>query len=513
MAFEPNYEKVVSSFRVKLGSTQSIVECKLPLNDGNGLVKVLCANAKAYISNSEIISKEVAYNGYVGFQVVYVDETGLNQGMDYTAEFKDTFGLENETQGVPIIECGVVDVKYNIVGGEVRITAVIETHIDAIVNTSLNVLVGFNDEKTFVKNEMLDYYTFMGTASERFEVGADFEIKDSVQKILSLCPSVYIEKVSLNNKFLTINGGLLIDVSYISDEDKSILRTYKSQINFTQEVANENINDDSVVQSVINVMLNDIKVTTSLDANSAMVNAVIPLQYSGFVMNKNSIDVVTDIFNLNNELNVNYESVELFNSLNSDFYEEKISGETTIDETLPFIDEVSGVCSNNVIVANTRVIENGILVEGIASTSVLYYNRELNTTTSVEVEIPFSKELDYKNIPADYVPVISVAFGDVDAKGKRGKEIEINGRLYFFVQLYKNDNGAVISAVEIQDEKIEDDCVLSIYIVKDGDTIWDIAKEMSVSPDMILEQNPDLELPLKAGDKVVVYKPKEVCFN
>ena len=48
--------------------------------------------------------------------------------------------------------------------------------------------------------------------------------------------------------------------------------------------------------------------------------------------------------------------------------------------------------------------------------------------------------------------------------------------------------------------------------MKDGDTIWDIAKEMNVSPDMILEQNPDLELPLKAGTKIVIYKQRLIEF-
>ena len=48
---------------------------------------------------------------------------------------------------------------------------------------------------------------------------------------------------------------------------------------------------------------------------------------------------------------------------------------------------------------------------------------------------------------------------------------------------------------------------LFIYVVKPNQTIWDVAKDVSVSQELILEQNPQVELPIKAGDKLVIYKP------
>jgi hypothetical protein len=67
MAFEPNYEKVMSSYRMKLGTTQAVIECKLPANDNSEVNKILCANAKAYISNNEVSDGVVEFNGFVNF--------------------------------------------------------------------------------------------------------------------------------------------------------------------------------------------------------------------------------------------------------------------------------------------------------------------------------------------------------------------------------------------------------------------------------------------------------------
>ena len=51
-----------------------------------------------------------------------------------------------------------------------------------------------------------------------------------------------------------------------------------------------------------------------------------------------------------------------------------------------------------------------------------------------------------------------------------------------------------------------------IYIVKDNETLWDVAKELGTSVDEIMAQNPDLELPLKAGDRVYIYYQKVMEF-
>ena len=512
MAFEPNYEKIVSSVRKNLGVTQVVVEAKLPLNEGTTMVKVLCANAKTYISSSELVGKDVNFNGYVGFQVVYLDENNNPQGLDFTAEFRDRYSINEAISGTSILMANVVEVKYSAVDNGIKMVAIVEVDIDGIVTSEADALVGYSDNETFFRNETIEYSTFENVLNEKFEVMGEMEIKDSVQKILSVCPSAFIDAVMINDNYITLKGGINVNICYISDEERPVLRSYHAQLDYTQDVAGENVDQQSIVQSMLNVVLNDVKVTIAMDANSANVSLVVPLIYNGYHFKRKSSEIVTDLFNLENMMNINYQSVDVLSVVESRNYEEKISGSTQIDDTQPFIDEVTGVCCNNIVLTNSAVVDNNILIEGVASTTVLYFNREMNATNSVEVEIPFSLNLNHSDIPNGYTPSVNVAFGEILAKGRRGKEIDIEGKIFAFVDLYKTDNEAVISQVQMLDERILEDCALSIYIVKENDTIWDIAKEMNVSPDVILEQNPELELPLKAGDKVVIYKQKVVEF-
>ena len=73
--------------------------------------------------------------------------------------------------------------------------------------------------------------------------------------LLSFCPSVYVNKVVFNDKYITLIGGVNVDICYISDEEKSILRSYQTNFEFSEDIAGENVNTESAIQNSISILL------------------------------------------------------------------------------------------------------------------------------------------------------------------------------------------------------------------------------------------------------------------
>ena len=512
MAFEPNYEKVVSSFRKKLGTTQAVIECRLPITDGR-VGAILCANAKAYIEGSEVLGNEISFKGFANLQIIYLDEEKIPQSVEYLAEFKDRYNASDTIEGVEnILTANVVDIKTIPEETNIKVSVIVEVQIDGIFSETTNALVSVGGNSVFAKNEVVNYQTMSEVVKEKFELLQEIEIKDTVSKILSVCSSVYIETVTPFERFFNLKGGVNLDISYVSEGENPVIRTYEYNFDFSQEIAGENITPSSSIQSLIQILYNEMKVTTGIDVDKAIVTCSIPVQYKGFVFTPNEMEVITDVFSINHFLNTNHASITVGKNSSSMDFVEKISGSAMLDESMPFMDEVLGNCGNSVVVASSRIEDGRLLIEGIAYTTVIYLNKEDNATISYEIEIPFSVPLSAGNLQENLTASITASIGEVSIKGKRGKEIEVNGKLFIYADFYGVDCDCVIDKIEEREEKPCDDLVLSIYIVKDGDTIWDIAKEMNASPDMILEQNPDLELPLVAGTKVVIYKQKLIEF-
>jgi tRNA(Ile2) C34 agmatinyltransferase TiaS len=62
MAFEPNYEKLVTSYKRDLNTAQARVDVRLSTVDQEEIKSILCSSAKAHIINAEISGNTINYN-------------------------------------------------------------------------------------------------------------------------------------------------------------------------------------------------------------------------------------------------------------------------------------------------------------------------------------------------------------------------------------------------------------------------------------------------------------------
>ena len=64
-----------------------------------------------------------------------------------------------------------------------------------------------------------------------------------------------------------------------------------------------------------------------------------------------------------------------------------------------------------------------------------------------------------------------------------------------------------VASYEVVAPKEIPDAAISLYLVGEGETLFDVAKELNSDEEELMALNPELELPLKRGDKVLLYKP------
>ena len=500
MGFEPNFTRVISSVRKNVGITQSVIELKLPTNENN-VVAIYSVGAKSSIVGSEASGKEISFMGLVDFQAVYGGDGVL--ALDYSAEFRDKFVSDRDVLGELVITSNVVDVVSEVVAGGIRVRAIIEVAIDEIASKDLNILTSVTGNDAHLSTGEVTYSSYIGKAYEKFDVSGDLQL-DNVLSVLMVTPCVSMYDIMSKDNYLIVSGKLNLDICYKSGENVQDIETKYHSIDFSWEVAFDGLRSDSIVQSVVGLVYNDIKVSTLMEDGVATININVPVVYNGYVYNENTIEVVEDMYLENNYMSITCENFNTLVGHQSLRFRDNISGVASILDTAPFIDEIVGVCTNNLVLAGCR-IDNGLMVlEGIANATVLYYTKETGDITSVQIEMPFVVE--EKALGSD-ASVVAVCLENIMARSKRGKEIEVSAELSVYADTYSDSGLCVITGVNVGEEKPHDDCALYMYIVKPGQTIWDVAKDMNVAQELILEQNPEVELPLKAGDKLVIYRP------
>lgn len=505
MVFEPNFTKVVSSVRRNVGVTQSVIELKLPTNENN-VSKVYSIGAKSTVISSEANGRELSFMGLIDFQAVYEGD-GIS-AVDYSVEFRDKFEADQEIMGELIVTSNVVDVTSEIVAGDMKVVAIVEITLDEISSRDLNVLTSAKGEGVHVSTSELTFSSYIGKAYEKFDVAGDLQI-DGAAGVLMVTPCVSLYEVLPRDNYIIVNGKLNLDICYKTGDNVQDINTKYHEMDFSWEVALDGLTANSIVQSVVGLVSNEIKVSTIIEEGVANINVYVPVVYAGYVFNESTIDVVGDLYLEKNYMSVTCENFDTIMGNDSVKFKDNISGTASILDTSPFIDEIIGVCTNNLVLASSRVENNKLYIEGVANSTVVYYTKETNDVTSVQVEMPFSVE---EKVIGECSSVVTICLENISARSKRGKEIEVSAELNVYTDMYSNNTLSAITSVNIGDEKQQDDCSLYIYIVKEGQTIWDVAKDVNTSQELILDQNPDIELPLKGGEKLVIYKPNIMKF-
>ena len=87
-------------------------------------------------------------------------------------------------------------------------------------------------------------------------------------------------------------------------------------------------------------------------------------------------------------------------------------------------------------------------------------------------------------------------------------ELEGECAIKFAVTTKTKTNLRWISGIEEGAPHEKTDCAVSVYFPAAGDGLWETAKKLKVTPESLTKSNPDLQFPLKAGERIFVYRQK-----
>ena len=166
--------------------------------------------------------------------------------------------------------------------------------------------------------------------------------------------------------------------------------------------------------------------------------------------------------------------------------------------------------SGRVKVDKTRITDKGILAEGIVVLKILYIvgNDEM-PFYSMDAMLPFTHLIEAKDIGQDCTYFLQADLEQLSTAMADGDEIEVKAAVGLNVLVFRQWEERVIESVEEQPldrKKIESMPGITVYIVKVGDTLWDIARKFYTTVDEICNVNSLAEKDVKPGQPLILVK-------
>lgn len=486
---EINYKQIVNNCISEVVHDQIAVACSIDARERGGISSVLGCQAECKVFAVEAMKGEALVSGKVCYKVIYLDDDGRTQGLDYFCDYNeklssDSIDAEMKLTAYP----SVVDLTSAVNDGELTLTALCDFIIRAITTRECKSLTEM--EGGFLKTE----------PSECVRVS---QIKESVAEIVGEEESGYnVEKVLLYE-----TKALVLEV--VKEEDVSVVKgivNVETVLSTTDGVRGKTVtipfSEEVECSGELDVRANvkSSRLILSGDENNSVLEFKVFVSIVGYDVNVEEMTLVTDVFSTANELKSQTDYLPCKRFIGLSNYEVPISGELESDVRGRILaSPVSRVNVARVITGDDNATVEGVIV------GVVYYDND--GVKAVEVELPFSVKLD--GVTADYITAEALANGL--SCGFSMDRIRLTANVTFTLYCYKTYRLKWISEVEVGSEKEKNQAGLSIFFADSSDSLWDVAKAVNVSPDELMELNPDFN---EQGDnctrrRVTVFRRKE----
>ena len=94
----------------------------------------------------------------------------------------------------------------------------------------------------------------------------------------------------------------------------------------------------------------------------------------------------------------------------------------------------------------------------------------------------------------------------IRSKLRRGNEICVRVEISVLVSVSEGRHAEIITMVTEGEEISVPASAISLHIARHNESLWEVAKSLCTTPELVLVQNPHLELPLKGGERIVAYR-------
>lgn len=467
---------------------QTAVECRF----GGEVETILTAHAHAALTGADAGNGEVRYYGKAHFSIVYEDAEKhvcrAEKGVEFAAVCKDESVYPAESAKAAVT---VENVSVRREGASVFLTALLGTDIALYGEESFDYLSGGD---LILKREPVKVLSahLCGGASEAEDEFETELLGDILQHSETVCVTDVVCETGLVKAEGEINLGVLA-----LKQDGS-LTSFERLIPFRVEIPCDSAAFGCGAEVKVGVA--DASLHAEEENGKCNIYARFTLMADGCVYEETALDGAIDAFSTECETELSYFDGSFDGMGESKRVTERVSGKAILSGSIDFSDSLEAVTLQR-SEAELVKTDAGLKAEGVAGATLLVRSSE-GEYRAVEIALPFSVAVEARDAEA------SVMVCGMSARQKQEGEIDAEATVKILLKEKTKYEVRLVGGVKEGEKLKESDSAISVYIPKAGDGLWELAKRLKKSPEDVEKSNPDIEFPVKEGQRVIIYRKK-----
>ena len=501
MAFEPVYDTAVLDTFRKLGTGQAVVEARLLPRPETRIAKVLSTSSAVTIGAAEAFAGEARYSGRVNFKVLFETADSTVETLDYHADFSDKIEARDVSAATKtVFAANILDM--DIIAAEedvIKLAAVVEVTLYGCEREQVNYLAR-GGEGVYTHEDRVTCGTLAATADETFIVSETVTDLAGCE-ILDAEAEAFTYKRTAEDDSVTLSGE--VAVCLVLKDGQGMLSSKRIFLPVEQQCRADGARLGDCVTGGLS--LKNTSLSMSGEGEERVAEIELTLSAECLCFRTVEITPTVDVFSLENELLPTVESLAVGLAKGDVTVESDIEGSVAIEDKLPLADAVLGSFGARVNVSSAVAMSGKVRVEGMLGSNIVYYNAERNVSSTVYAQVPFSVTVSADVDEGDSLGA-KAAVKDINVKLRRGNELGIRASIVIMLTPVTEQTRAIITELKLGEKRVPREAAVSVHIAARGETVWDIAKALGITPEEVVRQNPSVTLPCSGGERLLAYR-------
>ncbi len=453
--------------------------------------------------------------GNLNVDILYVgEEEGKVYSMGAKLPFEEILNLEGISGGDKMrLKWEIEDLSLHIIHSrKMNIKAIVTFYavVDEIAGVRLP--VGIDEDSVSVKKKHLRLMSLCVHKKDTLRVKDEIQLASNKPNIAEvLWSTVEVRGLDLRpeeNK-VKAKGELFVFALYEGDDEGKPLQWLEYSLPFTGEAECSGCGEEMIPDIEASVVSQGLEVKPDADGEERILTADVVLELDMKIYKEEEHEIILDVYTPSRECVPQGKTEKLESLLVRNYSKCRVGDRIQVKETQG---KILQICHSqgHVKIDRSQIVEDGIQVDGIVYMKVLYIVGDDDMPFySMEAMIPFSHVVEAQGITEDCRYCLQAELEQLSTTMADSSDIDVKASVSLNALVFCCREERIIEKVEekpLDMKKIQSMPGITVYMVKPGDTMWDIARRFYTTVEEIEALNELTEEEIESGQPLLLVK-------
>lgn len=502
-------------------NTQMTLEDDVIISDSRpDAAKLIMDRGNVIIDEMKVTDDHVNVKGRLCFYVLYLAEKGTAEktgvaDMEGEIPFDEMIFMEGIRGGDSVnvnweledLSIGLINSRKLSVQSVITLGLTCEEICDEETAVDL-----YSEEPVEFRKKTLDVAVMTIKKKDIFRVKEEVEIPGSFPNIFAMIWSEVtpgaVEFKVLEDK-ISIQGELRVFFLYRGEGEEEELCHYETTLPFAGSLDCPGAREGMIPEIRFRAENREVEIRPDFDGEERVITFEQCLDLDICIYEEEQIDILADVYGVVNEVSVAEKNAEFRRLLSRSSGKAKLAGHFKCEDEKTVLHKILHTTST-LQITGQNVLEGGIELTGVVNLQIFYQcSNEESEYGVIKGTIPFRYKLEAEGIDENCIYPVQAFVDQVTVAIIDNGEVDVKCVLYFRANVYRTWQEKIVEQITVTEPDMEKMASLpgiAVYMVKEGESLWDIGKRYYVPVSVIKQTNDLASDEVRAGDKILIVK-------